>query len=168
MNTPGSDTPQPADGDGSADTAGPVRRRGRTVLVLVAVAAVFLLVLGIVAVVIARGDDTTDPLDAQGPGLAHVSMRTRGACRYDPDSGGMVAHFDVRSSDAGQFTVTLSAVTDDGADNLDDAATRHAVRVTVPFYGGRARKQFDVVVPLTEAEHEQGYRTCRYDIYGAE
>jgi len=167
MNTPGSDTPQPDDGDGSAGPAGPARTCRRTALVLVAVAAAFLLVLGILAVVLVRAQDTTDPLDAKGPGLANVTMRTRGDCRFEPDRGGMVAHFDVRTSDAGQFTVTLSAVTDEGVDDLDKATTEHAVRVTVPFYGGRARKQFDVVVPLTEAEHEQGYRKCRYDIYGA-
>jgi hypothetical protein len=167
MNTPGSDTPQPAGGDGFAGTERPARKRRRATLVLVAAAAAFVLVLGIIAVVIARGEDTTDPLDASGPGLANVTMRTRGDCRFEPDRGGMVAHFDVRTSDVGQFTVTLSAVTDEGADDLDEATTEHAVRVTVPFYGGRARKQFDVVVPLTEAEHEQGYRKCRYDVYGA-
>ena len=102
----------------------------------------------------------TNPLDADAPGLAHVTFHTRG-CSYEPDRGGLVVHFAVSTRDAGRFTVDVSAVTDEGADNLD-ISTKHVVRFTVPFYGGTARKEFDVVVPLTEADYQQGYRECRY------
>jgi hypothetical protein len=147
-------------GDESAATAGPAGTNRRAVLVLVAVAAV-IVVLGVVAVLVQRSHAETDPLDSEAPGLAHMTMRTGGKCTYEPDRGGLVAHFDVSTSDAGRFTVDVEAVTDEGADNLD-VATKHVVRYTVPFYGGQTRQQFDVVVPLTEADYQQGYRQCRY------
>jgi hypothetical protein len=148
MSTPGNDSP-------------PARRRRRTVLVLVATAAV-LAVLGLVAVLLVQSRAEPHPLDADAPALSHVTMHTGGKCRYEPDRGGLVAHLDVRTSDAGRFTVDVEAVTDEGSDNLD-ITTEHVVRYTVPFYGGPTRKQFDVVVPLTEAEYQQGYRACRYN-----
>jgi hypothetical protein len=160
MTEPGSGTPGPAD-----DTS---RKRPRIVLVLVAVAAAVIL-LGVVADLIAQSPDgavaqpadEADPLTTEAPHVANFKMRATGPCSYEPDRGGLVAHFDVSTSDAGRFTVDLKAVTKEGADNLD-VSTTHVVRVTVPFYGGRTRKQFDVVVPLTEAEHQDGYRRCRY------
>jgi hypothetical protein len=160
MTTPGDDTPDPADGEESAATAGPARKGRRAVLVLVTVAAVFT-VLGLVAVLIGQSHDETSLLDPDAPGLSHFTMHTGGKCTYEPDRGGLVAHFDVSSPDAGRFTVDLEAVTDEGADNLD-ISTTHVVRFTVPFYGGQTRKQFDVVVPLTEADYQHGYRQCRY------
>ena len=39
-----------------------------------------------------------------------------------------------------------------------DISTTHVDRFTVPFHGGQTRKQFDVVVPLTEADTQDGYR----------
>jgi len=78
----------------------------------------------------------------------------------------MVVHVTVGTADAGRFTVDVSAVTEEGADD-QDVSSPHVVRVTVPFYGGRTQKEFDVVVPLTEAEHQQGYRSCRWDLGGA-
>lgn len=84
-------------------------------------------------------------------------------CDYDPERGGLVVHFDVSTRDAGRFTVDVSAVTVEGADNLD-ISTPHVVRFSVPFYGGPTQREFDVVVPLTEAEHEDGYRKCRYSV----
>lgn len=157
MTTPGNDTPDPADGDESAATAGPSRKNRRAVLV--AIAAVFA-VLGLVAVLIGQSQAETNPLDSEAPALAHFTMHS-GKCGYEPGRGGLVAHFDVSTSDAGRFTVDVEAVTDEGADNLD-ISTTHVVRFTVPFYGGQTRKEFDVVVPLTEADYQHGYRKCRY------
>lgn len=158
--TPGNDTPDPADGDESAATAGPARKHRRAVLVLVAMAAVFA-VLGLVAVLIGQSQAETNPLDSEAPALADFTMHSGGKCSYEPDRGGMVAHFDVSTSDAGRFTVDVEVVTDEGADNLD-ISTTHVVRFTVPFYGGQTRQEFDVVVPLTEADYQHGYRKCRY------
>ncbi len=150
MTAPGDDTPDPAATPGAA--------RKRRAVVLVAIAAV-LVGLGLVLVGV-KNRAETNPLDADAPGLAHVTFHTRG-CSYEPDRGGLVVHFAVSTRDAGRFTVDVSAVTDEGADNLD-ISTKHVVRFTVPFYGGTARKEFDVVVPLTEADYQQGYRECRY------
>ncbi len=159
MTTPGSGSPDPADGEEP--------RKRRTVLVLVALAAV-VIVLALVFVLIAlsrdgilRSADETDPLDLEATHVADVKMHATGPCSYEPDRGGLVAHFDVSTSDAGRFTVDLKAVTKEGADNLD-ISTTHVVRVTVPFYGGQTRKQFDVVVPLAKADYQDGYRKCRY------
>lgn len=164
MTTPGDHTPGSADGDEAAATAGPARKHRRAVLVaVVAVVAG----LGLVAFLILQGQAETNPLDSEAPALSEASVQPGGECTYDPARGGLVAHFDVRTRDAGRFTVDVQAVTDDGADDLD-ISTPHVVRVTVPFYGGRARKQFDVVVPLTEADYQQGYRKCRYWINGME
>ena len=155
------DTPEPADDDGSAGTARPTHRVRNAVLVLVSVAAVFI-VLGLVLLA-GQSDNDADPLAADAPGLSDVTFRPTG-CTYEPDRGGLVAHFDVRTSDAGRFTIDVSAVTQEALDDLD-ITTPHVVRYTVPFYGGQSHKEFDVVVPLTEAEYQQGYRKCRYD-YG--
>ena len=130
------------------------------VLVLVAIAAVFI-VLGLVAVLIGQNRAETNPLDADAPALADFTIHPTGRCSYEPDRGGLVAHFEVSTRDAGRFTVDVEAVTDEGADNLD-ISTTHVVRFTVPFYGGQTRKEFDVVVPLTEADYQHGYRKCRY------
>lgn len=162
MTTPGNDTPDPADGDESAAMAGPARKARRAVLVLVAIAAVFI-VLGLVAVLIGQNRAETNPLDADAPALADFTIHPTGRCSYEPDRGGLVAHFEVSTRDAGRFTVDVEAVTDEGADNLD-ISTTHVVRFTVPFYGGPSRQQFDVVVPLTEADYQHGDRKCRYTV----
>lgn len=161
MNPPGNDTPDPAGGDGSAATAGPAGKRRRAVLV--AIAAV-VIVLGLVAVLVGRSQGETNPLDADAPGLAHFRVQPSG-CSYEPDRGGLVAHFEVSTRDAGRLTLDVEAVTDEGKDNLD-IPTTHVVRFTVPFYGGPSRQEFDVVVPLTEADHQDGYRECRYWVNG--
>lgn len=159
MTTPGDDE--------SAASAGPGRTRRRALAALVAIAAAVLVLLGLlVAVLIGRSGAEANPLDTDAPALADATFRATG-CRYEPDRGGLVTHFDVSTSDAGRFTVDLEAVTDEGADNLD-ISTTHVVRVTVPFYGGRTRKQFDVVVPLSETDHQHGYRKCRYTYNGTE
>ena len=160
MTTPGNGTPDPADGDESAVTARPARKRRRTVLVLLAVAAVFV-VLGVVAVRIVDSQEQTSPLDADAPHLVDFTFHPSGKCRYEPDLGGLVAHFVVRVRGAGRFTVDLEAVTDEH--NLDISST-HVVRYTVPFFGGQTRHEFDVVVPLTEADYQDGYRRCLYTI----
>jgi hypothetical protein len=159
MSTPGDGTPDPADGDKSADTARPARRR-RAVLVLAAVAAV-LVVLGYVAVRIVDSQEETGPLDAEAPHLADFTFRPGGKCRYEPALGGLVAHFDVRARGAGRFTIDLAAVTDD--DSFDVPPT-HVVRYTVPFFTGQTRQEFYVVVPVTEADYQDGFRKCRYTI----
>lgn len=160
MTNPGSDRPDPSDHE--------ARPRRRSVHVLVAVAAVAILVgsVGLVAGLVGQSpegaaEQAADPLGPEASHVANFRMRASGPCRYHPDRGGMVAHFDVTTSEEGQFTVDLKAVTKAGADNLD-IFTRHVVRVTVPFYGGRTRKQFDVVVPVTKADRRAGYRKCRY------
>ncbi len=162
MTTPGNDTPDPADGDESAAAAGPAGKHRRAVLVLVAIATVFA-VLGLVAVLIGQSQAETNPLDSEAPALSDFAMHSGGKCTYEPGRGGLVAHFDVSTSHAGRFTVDVEAVTDEGADNLD-ISTTHVVRFTVPFYGGQTRQQFDVVVPLTEADYQHGYRKCRYTV----
>jgi hypothetical protein len=154
------DIPDPDD-DRSAGTARPTHGVRNAVLVLVSVAAVFI-VLGLV-VLAGQNDTAPDPLDADAHGLSDVTFRSTG-CTYEPDRGGLVAHFDVRTSDAGRFTVDVSAVTQEALDNAD-ITTPHVVRYTLPFYGGQSHKEFDVVVPLSEAEYQQGYRKCRYN-YG--
>ena len=159
MTTGSSDLPGPAD-DGTSGASRGVRR---AVLVLVAVAAA-LVVLGLVAV-LNGGNGAQDPLDSDAPGLSDVTFRVAG-CSWEPERGGLVVHVTVGTADAGRFSVDVSAVTAEGADN-QDISSPHVVRVTVPFYGGQAQKEFDVVVPLTEAEHEQGYRRCRWDLGGA-
>jgi hypothetical protein len=165
MTTPGSDTPDPADGDEPAATAGPSRKLLLAVLILAAIAAVFI-VVGLVGILIGHNRTETDPLDSDAPGLADVTFHTKG-CTYEPDRGGLVVHFAVSTRDAGRFTVDVAAVTDEGADNLD-ISTPHVVRFTVPFYGGQTRQEFDVVVPLTKADYQQGYRKCRYTVNGTE
>jgi hypothetical protein len=159
MTTPGNSTPDPADGDGPAV---PARKHRRGVLVLVALAAA-VIVVGLVAVRIVDSQEETNPLDADAPALADFTFHPGGPCSYEPDRGGMVVHMDVSSGDAGRFTVDVEAVTEEGLDNLD-ISTTHVVRVSVPFYGGQTRKQFDVVVPLTEADHQDGYRKCRWTV----
>ena len=158
MTTPGNSTPDPADGDGPAV---PARKHRRGVLVLV-LAAVFV-VAGLVVVRIVDSQEETNPLDADAPALADFTFHPEGPCSYEPDRGGMVVHMDVSSRDAGRFTIDVEAVTDEGLDNLD-ISTTHVVRVSVPFYGGQTRKEFDVVVPLTEADHQDGYRKCRWTV----
>ena len=157
-------TTTPADGDDPAAAPRPGRRRLRAVLGLIAVAvvAVLALAVGALAFLLPRSGDTTDPLGDDAPGLTSVTLRTTG-CTFQPERGGMVAHFIVRTHVAGRFTVDVKAVTAEGADNLD-IATQHVVRYTVPFYGGQTRREFDVVVPLSEKEHQDGYRECRYDL----
>lgn len=152
MTTPGNDVPAPVDGQQP-------RPRRRAGLVLAA--------LGVVVALLATGwvlrgsADARDRLGSSAPQVSDYEMRGPGECRFDPDRGGLVGHFDVSSRSVGVFTLDLSAVTDEGADNLD-VTTPHVVRVTVPFYGDRGRKQFDVVVPLTQAQHADGYRKCRF------
>jgi hypothetical protein len=165
MSTPGNDSSDPADGDEPAATAGRARRRRRLVLVLVAIAAVCV-VLGLALVLIGQHGDEPNPLDSDAPGLADVTFHAKG-CSYEPDRGGLVVHFDVSTPDAGRFMVDVAAVTDEGADNLD-ISTTHVVRFTVPFYGGQTRKEFDVVVPVSEADYQQGYRQCHYTVNGSE
>ncbi len=165
MTTPGNDTPGPADGDEPAPTAGPARKHRRAVLAIVsivAIAAVFV-ALGLVAVLIGQNREETDPLDADAPHVADFTMHSGGPCTYEPERGGMVAHFEVSTREAGRFTVDLAAVTEEGLDNLD-ISTPHVVRFTVPFYGGPTRNQFDVVVPLTAADYQHGYRECRWTV----
>jgi len=151
----------PGDAADPAATGGPPRKR--RAVVLVAIAAV-LVVLGLVLVGV-RNRAEPDPLDSDAPGLADLTFHTNG-CSYQPDRGGLVVHFAVSTRDAGRFTVDVAAVTDEGAHNLD-ISTQHVVRLTVPFYGGQTRKEFDVVVPLTEADYQHGYRKCRYTVNGA-
>ena len=144
----------------------PDRERRRT-LAVVAASAVAVLVVGVVAgVVVAhvalRGGEP-GPLDAEAPPLAHFTFHSTQGCRFDADRGGLVAHLDLTTRSTGRFTVDLEAVPAAGVGDLD-VTTPHAVRLTVPFYGGRAHKQFDVVVPLTRAEYDQGYRKCRYTL----
>lgn len=121
------------------------------------------IVLSLVALLIGQDREGTNPLDADAPHLADFTVQPGGKCSYDPDRGGLVAPFDVSARSAGRFTVDLEAVTPEGLDNLD-ISTPHVVRFTVPFYGGQTRREFDVVVPLTEADHQDGYRECRYTI----
>jgi hypothetical protein len=121
-----------------------------------------LVVLGVVAFVIARSGEDPGPLDAHAPALEVGKVRPSG-CAYRPDLGGLVTHFDVSGKGAGRFTVDLEAVTKEGADNLD-ISTTHAVRVTVPFYAGQTRREFAVVVPVSDADYQDGYRKCRWTI----
>lgn len=159
MTTPGSNT-DPAGGDESAVTARRARKRRRAVLVLAAVAAV-LVGLGFVAVRIVDSQEEPSPLDADAPHLVDFTFRPSGKCRYEPDLGGLVAHFDVHARGSGRFTLDLEAVTADH--NLDIPPT-HVVRYTVPFFGDQTRHEFHVVVPLTEADYRDGYRKCLYTI----
>lgn len=159
MTPPGNDTSGPADGDESAATAEPARKARRAVFV--AIAAVLTL-LGLVAVLIEQSQAETNPLDADAPALADFTFHVEG-CSYEPDRGGLVVHFDVSTRDAGRFTVDVGAVTDEGLDNLD-IPTTHVVRLSVPFYGGQTRQEFDVVVPVSEADYQDGYRKCRYNV----
>ena len=164
MTTPGNDASDPADGDEPGSTAGPARTHR---LVLAAIAGVFVvLVLGLVVVLSVQNRAEPNPLDSDAPALAGFTFHTKG-CSYEPDRGGMVVHFAVSTRDAGRFSVDVSAVTDEGADNLD-ISSKHVVRYTVPFYGGQTRQEFDVVVPLTETDYQQGYRKCRYSVNGSE
>ncbi len=154
MTTPGAETARPAR---------PAGRRRRIVLVLVAMAlglaAPSLWSVGTAA--LAGDGDGTSRLDEGTPFVGAWIMRpTKDGCRYDRRLGGMVAHFDVSAKAAGRFTIDLEAVTDGGAENLD-VTTGHVVRTTVPF-SGPGRRQLHVVVPLTQAEHRQGYGKCRY------
>ena len=164
MTPPGNDTPDPA--DASAATAGPAGRRRRVALVLAGLATV-VIVVGLVAVRIIDSREATNPLDADAPALADFDMQSDGDCSFDADRGGLVAHFEVSTQDTGRFTIDVEGVTDEGADNLD-ITTTHAARYSVSFDGGQARKEFDVVVPLTEAEYQDGYRSCRYAINGSD
>ena len=152
----------PADGDEPAGAAAPAHRRWGVVLGLAAAALVAVGALVVGSLVLLHQGGETDALGEEAPGLGHVSFHANG-CRYQPERGGLVVHFDVTTSDAGRFTVDVEAVTAEGADDLD-IATQHVVRYTVPFYGGRTRKEFDVVVPLSEQEHRDGYRKCRWDL----
>ena len=145
------------------DPAG--RGSRRRVLVLAGLGAA-VLVVGLAVVLLVRDDAPTSPLDADSAGLANLTIRPT-QCSYQPERGGLVAHFVVRTSDAGLLTLDVKAVTDEGADDLD-VVSPHVVRYTVPFYGGRTTRQFDVVVPLSEAEHRDGYRKCRYDLNGSQ
>jgi len=165
MTPPGNGTGGPADGDGPGAGAAPAPRPRRVLPVLVAVAAIIgvIGVAGVVAVRVAHGRGGTDLLDADAPALADFTFHSTRACTFEPDRGGLVAHFDLSTHETGRFTVDLEAVTDEGADDLD-VATTHAVRVTVPFYAGQTRKQLDVVVPVSRAEYERGYRKCRYTV----
>jgi hypothetical protein len=165
--TPSGNHPGPADGDEPRAAAGPFRNRRRPVLVVAAVAvAGMVVVLGLVVILSMQDRAGTNPLDSEAPGLADVTFHTKG-CSFEPDRGGLVVHFAVSTRDAGRFSVDVAAVTDEGADNLD-IPTKHVVRFTVPFYGGQTRQEFDVVVPLAEADYQQGYRKCRYTVNGSD
>ena len=168
MTPSGHDHPDPADGDEPGVAAGPSRTRRRVFLVLAAVVGVagVVVVLGLVVILSMQDRPGTNPLDSDAPGLADVTFHTKG-CSFEPDRGGLVVHFAVSTRDAGRFSVDVAAVTDEGADNLD-IPTKHVVRFTVPFYGGQTRQEFDVVVPLTEADYQQGYRKCRYTVNGSD
>jgi hypothetical protein len=158
MSTPGDDISGPgSDGSTAASGTGPMRR-----VLLALVVLDVLVVIGIVAYLATRGGDQPGPLDADAPALANVSFRPTG-CTYDADRGGLVTHWDISTRDAGRFTVDVEAVPEEGIGNLD-VTTPHAVRVTVPFYGGRTRKRFDVVVPLARSDYQDGYRKCRYTL----
>jgi hypothetical protein len=153
----------------STPESNPSGRRSRRMAVgLTALAglAAGVVLAGLTLVVLGHDDADANPLDDTAPGLSHFSFHPRG-CAYQPDRGGMVAHFEVTTSDRGRFTLDVQAVTREGADDLD-IVSPHVVRYTVPFYGGRATRQFDVVVPLTDAEHQDGYRRCRYVVNGSQ
>lgn len=163
MTAPGHEAQEPPDGE-PRPAAGPAGRRRRALLGLGAVATALVL-LGLV-VVIAQDRSQPHPLDADAPALADLTFHTKG-CAFDPDRGGLVVHFAVSTADEGRFTVDVAAVTDQGADDLD-VTTPHVVRFTVPFYGGQTRKEFDVVVPLSPADYQQGYQKCRYTLNGSQ
>lgn len=150
MTTLGSDVPDRPDA-----------RRRRLVLLVAAGVAAVVVVLGLGAFVLAQ-DDEPGPLDADAPAL-ELGEVTPSGCAYRPDLGGLVTHFDVSGNGAGRFTVDLEAVTKEGVGDLD-VTTTHAVRVTVPFSAGQDRQQFAVVVPVSEADYEDGYRKCRWTI----
>ncbi len=153
-------THHPGDGDepAAAAAAGP-RRRWFVVFGLVAVALVAVtgLVVGALVLLVPQADQS-DPLSADAPGLTSFDVRPTG-CTFEPERGGMVAHFMVRTNVAGRFTVDVEAVTDEGADDLD-IDTQHVVRYTARSTGGRRGGSSDVVVPLSEEEHRDGYRQC--------
>ena len=156
------DTPDPADGERAATA--PARKTRRTALLLAAIAAVLNgLVTVLVTVLVGQSRGEPNPLDSDAPALANFTMQPPAGCRHKPERGGLVVHFDVSTRVTGRFTVEVQAVTEEGVDNLD-ISTPHAVRVTLPFHGGHTRKEFDVVVPLTEAVYRQGYRKCRYTV----
>lgn len=110
----------------------------------------------------APGSDAPVP-PRGGAGLSDLSFDTTGPCTFQPERGGMVAGFVVTSSDTGPFTVRLEAVTPDGVGDLD-VTTPHRATTTVQFAGGSPVKRFEVVVPLTEDEHADGFTTCRFEI----
>ena len=155
MSTPGDNPLDPG------STASPAASRMRRAVVALVVLDV-LVALGVVAFLVARGGDDPGPLDADAPALANASFRPTG-CTYDADRGGLVTHWDISTRDTGRFTVDVEAVPEEGIGNLD-VTTTHVVRVTVPFYEGQTRKQLDVVVPLSRADYQQGYRKCRYTL----
>ena len=153
--------------DEFATTTGPGRRPRRAALVLLAVAVV----LGLAApaawtvgkAVLASPDrEGPDLLDAETPHVSEFTYR-QDRCRYEPQLGGMVARFHIRSRETGRFTVDVEAVTPEGLGNLD-ITTTHVVRLTAPVYRGPAWQQLEVVVPLSEADHQEGYRKCRYTV----
>lgn len=156
-------TPEP--GNGAPDAGDGNRGRRRIALVGIVAAVVAVLIGGLA--VIAQGSDEPGPLDDGAPGLADFTMRPSGDCVYDADRGGLVAHFSVRTTSAGTFTLDVEATTAEGVEN-GDVTSPHVVRVRVPFYGGRTRKAFDVVVPLSEADYRAGYSECRWHVNGRE
>jgi hypothetical protein len=161
MSTPGDDTSDPGAPGGHGVPAGSGAGRMRRVLVAL-VALDVLVVIGIVTYLAVRGGDDPGPLDSGAPALANAGFRPTG-CTFDADRGGLVTHWDVSTREAGRFTVDVEAVPEEGIGNLD-VTTTHAVRVTVPFYEGQTRKRFDVVVPLSRSDYQDGYRKCRYTL----
>ena len=165
MTPPGNGTGAggPVDGDHPAAPDGPGRRAGRALLIVVGVVVLVVVVVGVVAVRLAPDRGTPNLLDAEAPALSDFTFHSVRGCRFEADRGGLVASVDLRTRATGRFTIDLEAVPARGVGNLD-VVTTHAVRVTVPFYAGQTRKRFDVVVPLTRADYEQGYRKCRYTL----
>lgn len=155
-------TPEPGNG---APDAGDGSRRRRIALTGVVVAVAAVLIGGLA--VIAQGSDQPGPLDDAAPGLAEFTLTPGDECVYDADRGGLVAHFEVRTGAAGRFTLDVEATTTEGVDNAD-ITSPHVVRVSVPFHGGRTHKEFDVVVPLSEADYRDGYSECRWHVNGRE
>ena len=153
-----------APGDPTTPPAEPGHRRRRLVLY---VAGGLAAAVALVGVVVGQSQaETEDPLGPDASGLSELSMRTIGGCRYEPDRGGMVGGFAVTTRDAGRFVLDVEAVTPEALDNADAPTSPHVVRYTVPFYGGKVTKRFEVVVPLAAAEHDAGYTKCRWHING--
>lgn len=136
---------------------------GRRTLAAAAAGIGVLALVGAGSALLADDAAEADPLSPEAPSLADFSFRAAGPCRFDAGRGGLVGHFVVSTHDVGRFTMDLEAVPHEGVGDLD-VTTEHAVRVSVPFFAGQTRKDFDVVVPLSGADHARGYDECRYTL----